>query len=515
MKSIYGPRYHCKYFNSRAATILLCWNVLLCGIATTLCTMAVKDISLKMLALNFSNLDIGCILYLVISLILMLVPIASIAGDTIGRYRAIMCCLCLVWVGMIVLTLALSLENSYMQYVSFVFLLPCLVTYQANVIQFGVHQLEDHSSEELSSFIHWWLWSCSCGCVLVALTKFVIFQYVHEYEKSSDVIICLALTTFLSVLICIHVCWTFSWFDKELNLKVSPAYKSLYHVLRCRAKSRNFHLLSFRSNNINDDRMDRVSELSGLYSRHFTFEQVENAKVVVGLLILQLSIVICDIDYPLSKTFLANHLSSYTLKLNSDTEHYLIYILGWFSMGFILIPAYNLLICPILWRHLPNVLNRVKFGLLLRVLSVISCFMIDSIGHLLTKQHAICMFQEQQNGSALNFTNKITGNSMILLTPAFFDSIAFLLTVISLLEFIIAQTPYQLQGLQVGLHFSIMWGLPQAIGTGIMYLFRWYPSYASFSCGSAYYILETLPVLAGNFLYWKASSNYRYRQRQN
>ena len=86
--------------------------------------------------------------------------------------------------------------------------------FEANAIQFGMDQLLEASSSQLSSFIHWYFWSMHLGqqvvfCIVLATVVGIpstAYKYFFSYDDS-----CLILTTFGSILLlvwlsCIVVC---------------------------------------------------------------------------------------------------------------------------------------------------------------------------------------------------------------------------------------------------------------------------------------------------------------------
>ena len=71
---------------------------------------------------------------------------------------------------------------------SFLFMLLSLGMFEANAIQFGMDQLLESSSDQLSSFIHWYYWSSYAGQFLlyVITTVMVIVQTSCVVEQTSD-----------------------------------------------------------------------------------------------------------------------------------------------------------------------------------------------------------------------------------------------------------------------------------------------------------------------------------------
>ena len=55
--------------------------------------------------------------------------------------------------------------------------------YEANAIQFGMDQMLEASSEQLSSFIHWYYWSLHLGPLLIFYVLLALLYYIHKLCK--------------------------------------------------------------------------------------------------------------------------------------------------------------------------------------------------------------------------------------------------------------------------------------------------------------------------------------------
>ena len=116
--------------------------------------------------------------YGLIGLIFMLYPIGGLIADLrYGRYKVIKLSLINNWVGAIVLSVGGILFSTYVYNDSHplrvayevsgsVFIMLFVVGiggFQSNAVQFGLDQLLDASSEELSLFLHWFVWTEHVG----------------------------------------------------------------------------------------------------------------------------------------------------------------------------------------------------------------------------------------------------------------------------------------------------------------------------------------------------------------
>ena len=59
----------------------------------------------------------------------------------------------------------------------------CLIVlgmYEANAIQFGMDQMLEASSEQLSSFIHWYFWCAHVGPLLMYYVALIVIYYAGQ-----------------------------------------------------------------------------------------------------------------------------------------------------------------------------------------------------------------------------------------------------------------------------------------------------------------------------------------------
>ena len=110
-------------------------------------------------------------------------PIAGwIADAKVGRYKVMRISLLIMWIGSIGLVLVYILnyriayigsnpkspvetENYTLAIVVLVYILNAIgiAGFHANVIPFGIDQMEDGSAEQYSAFIHWYYWTRNCS----------------------------------------------------------------------------------------------------------------------------------------------------------------------------------------------------------------------------------------------------------------------------------------------------------------------------------------------------------------
>ncbi len=146
-------------------------------------------------ALSFERL---LILKSYLGLVVIFVPIAGWIGDTyLGRYRVIKYSMRILWVFLISCEVIITFDNIY-EALSKV--LPAIVGIGAvasvgilaNIIQFGMDQLPDASSTQISGFIQWSIW-------IMYLTEVYFFCQLLAFVDCIQIIFPCS-----SYLLCVH-----------------------------------------------------------------------------------------------------------------------------------------------------------------------------------------------------------------------------------------------------------------------------------------------------------------------
>ena len=209
----------CRYrwVNNRGALMVLAWNLLvfsyqyqaLDSILRLLPSYAKWSPWRKMSANIAMELCLPLLLY----------PLAGWLADTkLGRYRVMKGSMWIMWIGSVILLCDLTLHY-YFTYrhpqkaAIAVLNLPVAVAvyilnaiglagFQANIIPFGVDQMEDGSAEQYSSFVHWYYWTrnFSLGLMItIALQSSAACRSSTEHTDRIGLIILVSEVGFLSL----------------------------------------------------------------------------------------------------------------------------------------------------------------------------------------------------------------------------------------------------------------------------------------------------------------------------
>jgi MFS family permease len=157
-KLTYKPR----KVKSKAAILLLVWNYLIMNVFGILTKYVDNGYAFRMWLIAFG----------------LVPPLAGWLADTrIGRYKMIRCSIWIMWIATVLATMNSLMADTIDMYVQHIHikalqvLLVIMATglgaYQANIIQFGLDQLQDASTTEIRSFIAWYTWTTISACFTV------------------------------------------------------------------------------------------------------------------------------------------------------------------------------------------------------------------------------------------------------------------------------------------------------------------------------------------------------------
>ena len=253
------------------------------------------------------NSDFGVVVtswiggYGLIGLIFMLYPIGGLIADLrYGRYKVIKLSLINNWFGAIivsVLGILVSVELYRESHplrlaytvAGFLFMMLFVLgigVFQSNAVQFGLDQLLDASSEELSLFLHWFVWTEHIGELIPRLPIAASFcrSRVTKNVICYSGLLYLALSTVGLTLVCCKR----RWFNCE-NIVGNP-YRNVYRVLKFAAK--HGKPLGHRSalTYSDDVRPSRIDFAKQKYGGIFTTEVVEDVKTFLRILLMLLAI---------------------------------------------------------------------------------------------------------------------------------------------------------------------------------------------------------------------------------
>ena len=259
-----------------------------------------------------------------------------------------------------------------------------------------------------------------------------------------------------------------------------------------------------------DEIPSRIDLGKSKYGGPFTPEKVENVKTFLQLIKLLLSlsgILFTSYSAELTLYYYYNIILHFSHGTSDSTQIVLTEALcSTVTIGFLILFH---LVHPCCQRYLPklSILKRIGIGALLIIICILSILLIDSIGHA-TKTYEISCFLSRSDVGLLNL------NPYLNIIPHLLYNLSYMIFTISLIEFIIAQSPHSMKGILIGFYYVLRFGLGGTLALVEYFAFEKYPIYSnSLSCGTVYYIITIAIALLSLIAYIFVSSKYKLRER--
>ena len=513
-------RTHRKCVTSKAALLILLWSFLvgLLGGILLIPHLFVATV------LNF-NFVMTLYVYIGIGFITCFFPLAGILADIrFGRYKTIITSIYLVLPSLLLLFLSsifwmfLGGDKlfevclfSVCVGISLIMLYTGLISFTANVVQFGMDQLHDSPGEDRTLFIHWYVWTYY-GSTLVgqlSWSSLIIFSYRNGLQiivSSLLAPILLTLLTVLPITLCL-VRRRRRWFLIEPG-QYNP-YKLVYRVTKfARQHKIPLHRSAFT---YCEDEVPMGLDLGKeKYGGPFTTEQVEDVKAFYGILKVLFSFgVVFFLGFAVDSTMYFST-SSYD---SSPVVQILIHR-GLLSPLLITncIPLYLCLLRPFISRCIPGMLKRMGLGMILALLSLLATLSMDTAEHLGSSTDfnstSICMFDDVYGYRPLSHRNFKFNLLTIQLT---LSALSRMLIYTGVFEFICSQSPHSMKGLVIGVFYTIR-GLYQVLAA-LLVLPYFYGTFKHLSCEFYFYLMNTAIGLVAVLVYVWVAKRYRYRVR--
>ena len=520
-----------RYFKSKPVLVLLIWNILLSGtfVLGNNCLHLVfpdayssESVSWKV---DFAKRSLVAVMYL-------LYPLAGLVGDTyLGRYRALVCSFWITFVAVAFGTVATTVHayghvpqylTVILAFSTFLLLVVGQALFFVNILSFGIDQLEGGSSDDLTSFVHWYVWSFLLGQVISKVIDFAVIYSNHNFAYPI-VWLCFAYLYTAVCSVSYYFMSSMLLIKEPLNLEV---YKQLFQIMNF-ARKHKHPVRNYMLTSCEDSVPNRLDNAKRKYGGPFTNKQVEDTKTFLRLLVILFAIVtpfVGNLSVWGRINMFIHHLDNFADIHIKD--NILFQAVSFGLPALLLTPIHEVFIHPFLRKHMPGMLKRVWFGLMLMTISVLSAFLVDFVGHLL-KPDAACMISTYYDmNNTVEYANSSLGmSSYVALVPLAINNIGYVITTVSSFEFIFAQAPHSMKGIFIGLLYAIAWGLCTFIEAIIaLFVILGYNNahthsdhgdtkHTNMSCGSLYYIMHTLISLVGLLLCALVCRWYKYQVR--
>ena len=519
---------------SKGAPVLLLWNLLV-GFIYGFLLFSVNGIFLSNQGppgpplSTLVHVLLG--VYIFLGLIQVFYPVGGLVSDLCcGRYRIVTFSLFNIWIGLIFLSFV-GLIQYYVGHHHFTIQIVCSVLFlilsvagfsgfQSNVVQFGLDQLPDAPSQQLSAFLHWLVWTETAGILIMHILFTVSICSKTKIIELSPIGLFIINTLYL-----IPSYWIRHWFHQE-PITHNP-YGTVYKVLKFVVKH-NKPIQRSAMTFCDDEIPTRIEFAKQRYGGPFTTETVEDVKTFLRILLMLLAI--GPLSYfQVSTTYLfplfGIHLgTNSSIAVTGCTYEWMLFQSGNLSyiISVITLPLYVIFFHQYIMKWVPKIMLRLGLGICLMAISVCSMFIIQvAANYNATKKNIIspCMFLAEYRSSKIREISQTLEFSVYtLIIPSLLHGIAMPLIYVTTLEFVSAQSPHTMKGLLLGVFYAFK-GLFVTLGCVFTFPFTvkmlWKKDQGMFDCGFYYYLINTVIGMVGVVIFVIAAKWYRYRQRED
>ena len=345
--------------------------------------------------------------------------------------------------------------------------------FEANAIRFGMNQMLDASSEQLSSFIHWYFWCSNAGILIIFYVPIVVYfstSQCHDLHVIQNRRFCLGVS--MLALSCIQIIGSFFgfvWgnkFDFSGRQNSENPIKLVYKVL---AYSYQHKYPERRSafTYWENDIPSRIDLGKDKYGGPFTYEQVEDVKTFFRLLLLMMSLfgfhLLGDgyslVNY-IIKTTGCPIVPLMTIYVNPQHIPTVVVL--------VTIPLYQVA-KKRFFRFYPSMLSQIWIGLYIALIAeslqaILGTFLCEKELVFNTHyNHSIlltCVFKTNMVQLSDGSCTEPTSHSYIAWIAAVFVlilyGISYVLVFMTTVEFISAQSPNSTKGLLIGIWYSML-----------------------------------------------------------
>ena len=436
-----------------------------------------------------------------------------IADVRFGRYRVIYLSMWIMWAAIMlvavisVVTQVLNSDSKVIQYVSVILWIAAAIGlggFLANVIQFGIVQLHDASSSEVTLFIFWYVWTYYSSPLVV---DFVIGCLPNQYRLIGNLVTSIYLSIVLSSMLMFN-----HWLVKE-PVTQNP-FKLVYSVVRYAIKHEHPEYRSAFTY-CEDEPPSRIDFGKRKYGGPFTTEQVEDVKTFLRVMVIVFTgVVIFGVTFAtrLQILKLLDELTDPFSKCYSKGA----FVDMCFYGCVILLPLHELLIYPVIHRCSEVIESGwiIVCGSFLLLTEILSVLVIETVAR-----------YEYLDSTGFNATIPCMGRATLgtsldfrwIAVPILLHSMSTYLLGIGAVKFMVSQAPYSMRGLIMGTAYC-MFALCVAVWNGIYVPFTRQLSIWGtriISCGFWYALLLLVVEVLAGFMLIALLRWYKKRKRED
>ena len=456
-----------------------------------------------------------------------------LADAFIGRYKVIKNSVLIMWLFVVLATVSVIISqfaDSY-YHIMIEVIVPgifCVIglglgSFQATIVQFGLDQLQDASTTEITAFIVWYSVTIIVAGIIISLNFPCLIN--QQYYTFIYLFVCAKFTVALLLLMCCN-----HNLIKEPSTK-NP-FKLLYQVMRFVIKNKHPRGRSAFTY-CEDELPSRIDFGKRKYGGPFTTEQVEDVKTFFKMLPLIAAFgtligavpatkniyVVLSHFFHLYKPYNDRYRESlsqcYLEGILSNSGYFVVTIL--IVMNEIIIyPNINRCTCVVCCPRIKS-LSKVIIGAFLYVLCLLLLIVLDVLSrHIQLDNNGYNATLEcdlyQQSGIQ---KGKLSTTWLVL--TSYLQNIAILFITVGIIEFLYSQSPYSMRGLIFGMQYMLMILLSAPaviiIGAFSQHFSIW--GTKAISCGFWYMltVIVIYSIVWAIFLY--LTKKYKMRKRED
>ena len=416
-----------RYFSSKGAYLVLLWTLLVSIVVYALYILVSDNVPPALMKIEW-------LVSIPVVVALVAAPLSGWLADAkFGNYKVFRFGAVLLFISTVINCLLLILEaiiwgsNHVINWIQFCLASSfCVVGASACIVTalpLGLDQMPDASASNITSYIAWFVGTFFVGKFFGEGMNILVINCVDKTMKLSYYIIwSLVLVVCMSVVLSSNFLFSPKWLIIEP--KSPQSLKTIYKILKFAAKHKaplNRSAFTYWE----EDIPSRIDLGKMKYGGPFTTEQVEDLKTILRLLAITPTFFF--LSFSLSFSFeTAIDITSYEL----PTFRLLLKCAGAYAFLGILVNEF--LVYPLVSNKLPSILKRIGVASLITTLVSFVCFVLK-LAHLLS--HSSETATEWIVLVLSHLTSGLLGQ--VLLT--------------SILEFVCAQSPYNMRGLLVSL----------------------------------------------------------------
>ena len=404
--------------------------------------------------------------------------------------------------------------------------IPSISGFNSNAIQLGFDQLLELPSHYLAIFIYWYIWAGSTGSSVVntIATMVECEKYGH---KTIEIIMYCTIPLYVLVLMVLIISLPFTrrWFQSE-----QPRYNAYKMILRvldyARKNKRPVRPSAFVY--CDRERPSRIDFAKERFGGPFISMDVEDVKTFLRVLLVLFAIgPVFVLEVPTSHSefpVLAIHTglnTSHNGYSNCDSKWMLLENGALANIVALLTPpVYIWIVYSVLRKHVPKIFARLGWTVVVYIMAVVSMLAVDLIGHAVldgeNKPNVMCMFVHSNH----EHHNSLNLHWAVLILPNVLIGIASNLVMATSVEFISAQSPHSMKGVQIGMLFAVR-GFYQLEGALFVVPFSlnfWKHGHLGSnppvtSCGFGYFLLTIFIAVIGLVCFVVCARKYKYQVR--